>query len=190
MGTVVMGKVESGSVREGDSLVVMPNKASVKVLAVYCDEDKVRCAGPGENLRVRLSGIEEEDILSGFVLSSVAKPIAAVTEFTAQLQILELLENAIFTAGYKAVLHIHAVVEECEIVELLQQIDPKTKKPMKKKVLFVKNGAVVVCRVQVNNLICVENFSDFPQLGRFTLRTEGKTIAVGKVTGLPSSSSA
>lgn len=47
-------------------------------------------------------------------------------------------------------MHIHAVVEECEIVELLKQIDPKTKKPMKKKVLFVKNGAVVLCRIQVS----------------------------------------
>ncbi|GMI96361.1 hypothetical protein like AT1G18070 [Hibiscus trionum] len=190
MGTVVMGKVESGSICEGDSLLVMPNKAQVKVLAVYCDENKVRRAGPGENLRVRLSGIEEEDILTGFVLTSIVKSIPAVTEFTAQLQILELLDNAIFTAGYKAVLHIHSVVEECEIVKLLQQIDPKTKKPMKKKVLFVKNGAVVVCRIQVNSMICIEKFSDFPQLGRFTLRTEGKTVAVGKVTDLSSSSSA
>ena len=46
-------------------------------------------------------------------------------------------------------MHIHAIVEECEIVELMQQIDPKTKKLMKKKPLFVKNGAVVVCRIQV-----------------------------------------
>lgn len=53
-------------------------------------------------------------------------------------------------------LHIHSVVEECEIVKLLHQIDPKTRKPMvdpktkrPKKVLFVKNAAVVVCRVQV-----------------------------------------
>ncbi|GLT87685.1 hypothetical protein SLE2022_057520 [Rubroshorea leprosula] len=167
MGTVVMGKVESATVREGDSLLVMPNKAQVKVLAIYCDEDEATHAGPSENL--------------------VAKPIPTVTEFTAQLQILELLDNAIFTAGYKAVLHIHSVVEECEIVELLQQIDPKTKKPMKKRVLFVKNGAVVVCCVQVNNLICVERFSDFAQLGRFTLRTE---VAVGKVMDIPSSASA
>ncbi|KAJ6360512.1 hypothetical protein OIU77_004512 [Salix suchowensis] len=188
MGTVVMGKVESGSVTEGDSLLVMPNKTQVKVLAVYCDENKARYAGPGENVRIRLSGIDDEDILSGFVLSSIARPIAAVNEFDAQLQILELLDNAIFTAGYKAVLHIHSVVEECEIVQLLQQIDPKTRKPMKKKVLFVKNGAIVVCRVQVNNLICVEKFSDFTQLGRFTLRTEGKTVAVGKVMELPSGS--
>uniref|UniRef100_A0A6N2ML25 Tr-type G domain-containing protein n=1 Tax=Salix viminalis TaxID=40686 RepID=A0A6N2ML25_SALVM len=152
MGTVVMGKVESGSVKEGDTLLVMPNKTQVKVLAVYCDENKVRRAGPGENVRVRLSGIDDEDILSGFVLSSVARPIHAVAEFDAQLQILELLDNAIFTAGYKAVLHIHSVVEECEIVQLLQQIDPKTRKPLKKKVLFVKNGAIVVCRVQEKQL--------------------------------------
>ncbi|XP_009117628.1 eukaryotic peptide chain release factor GTP-binding subunit ERF3A [Brassica rapa] len=184
MGTVVMGKVESGSIREGDSLVIMPNKEPVKVVAIYCDEDKVKRAGPGENLRVRITGIEDEDILSGFVLSSAVKPVPAVTEFVAQLQILELLDNAIFTAGYKAILHIHAVVEECEIIELISQIDMKTRKPMKKKILFVKNGAAVICRIQVTNSICVEKFSDFPQLGRFTLRTEGKTVAVGKVTAL------
>ncbi|GKV02498.1 hypothetical protein SLEP1_g14931 [Rubroshorea leprosula] len=73
MGTVIIGKVESGTMREGDSLLVMPNKAQVKVLAIYCDEDKAAHAGPGENLRVKLSGIEEEDILSGFVLRCVAK---------------------------------------------------------------------------------------------------------------------
>lgn len=192
MGTVVMGKIESGTISEGDNLVVMPNKANVKVISVYCDEDKVRSAAPGENVRVKLSGIEEEDIAAGFVLSNVGNPVGAVSEFNAQLQILELLDNAIFTAGYKAVLHIHSVVEECEIVELIEEIDlkrkkesdPKKKKP-KRKPLFVKNGAVVVCRVQVSNLICIENFSDSPQLGRFTLRTEGKTIAVGKVVAVP-----
>ncbi|XP_024641755.1 eukaryotic peptide chain release factor GTP-binding subunit ERF3A isoform X2 [Medicago truncatula] len=181
MGTVVMGKVESGSIREGDSLLIMPNRDQVKVVAIYIDETRVKRAGPGENLRVRVSGVEEEDISAGFVLSSTANPIPAVTEFVAQLQILELLDNAIFTAGYKAILHVHSVVEECEVIELISQIDPKTRKPMKKKVLFVKNGAGVVCRIQVNNSICIEKFSDFPQLGRFTLRTEGKTVAVGRI---------
>ena len=65
------------------------------------------------------------------------------------------MKKAIFTAGYNAVLHIHSVVEECEIVELIEEIDTKRKKddPKKKKAkrkpLFVKNGAVVVCCVQV-----------------------------------------
>ncbi|RID51797.1 hypothetical protein BRARA_H02439 [Brassica rapa] len=190
MGTVVMGKVESGSIKEGDSLIIMPNKEPVKVVAIYCDEDKVKRAGPGENLRVRITGIEDEDILSGFVLSSTVKPVPAVTEFVAQLQIIGLPEKAVLTAGYKAILHIHAVVEECEIMELISEIDMETREPMKnKRVRFVKNGAGVVCRIQVTNSICVEKFSDFPQLGRFTLRTEGKTVAVGKVTALSGASS-
>ncbi|KAJ4910626.1 Translation elongation factor EF1A/initiation factor IF2gamma family protein [Raphanus sativus] len=189
MGTVVMGKVESGSIREGDSLIVMPNKEHVKVVAIYCDEDKVKRAGPGENLTVRITGIEDEDILAGFVLSSTVKPVPAVTGFVAQLHILGLPDKAIFSAGYKAILHIHAVVEECEIIELISQIDMNTRKPMKKtKIRNVNNGAAVVCHIQVSNSICVEKFSNFPQLGRFTLRTEGKTIAVGKVTALSGAS--
>ena len=48
-------------------------QAHVKVIALYCDENKVRRAGPGENVRIRISGIEEEEIIAGFVLSSVGK---------------------------------------------------------------------------------------------------------------------
>lgn len=56
-------------------------QAHVKVVAVFCDEDKVRRAGPGENVRVRLSGIEEEEIISGFVLSSVGKVFSFLVPF-------------------------------------------------------------------------------------------------------------
>ncbi|KAK8966862.1 hypothetical protein KSP40_PGU022566 [Platanthera guangdongensis] len=76
MGIVLMGKIESGTIHEGDSLLIMPNKTQVKVLAIYCDENKKRRAGPGENVRVKVSGVEEEDILSGFVLSSVGFPVS------------------------------------------------------------------------------------------------------------------
>ncbi|GKD32084.1 translation elongation factor EF1A/initiation factor IF2gamma family protein isoform 4, partial [Tanacetum coccineum] len=69
LGTLIMGTVESGSVHEDDNLLVMPNK--VRVLAIYCNEARVRSARPGENLRVRVSRIEVEDIRSGFVLSSI-----------------------------------------------------------------------------------------------------------------------
>lgn len=49
--------------------IVCNMQVNVKVLAVMCDENKVRKAGPGENVRVKLSGVEEDDISAGFVLS-------------------------------------------------------------------------------------------------------------------------
>mmetsp|Transcript_6753 Transcript_6753/g.23578 ORF Transcript_6753/g.23578 Transcript_6753/m.23578 type:complete len:492 (+) Transcript_6753:440-1915(+) len=186
MGTILMGKSEAGSVKKGDSLIVMPNKVPVKVVSVYRDETECNACRPGENVRIRVTGIEEEEVSTGFVLCSAVKPVPAVTVLDAQLAVLELLEHkAIFTAGYTAVMHVHSVVEECEVVKLIAQIDPKTKEPIKKRCTFVKSGTIVNCRIRVEQAICVELFSDYPQMGRFTLRDEGKTIAIGKITRLP-----
>ena len=184
MGTVVMGKSEAGLVRKGDSLVVMPNKVPVKVTAIWRDEEEVNAARPGENLRLRLSGIEEDEISAGFVVCSKFNPVPVVTQFEAQIAILELLEHKpILTGGYKAVLHLHSVVEECEVTKLIAVVDPKTKEKTKAK--FAKSGAICIARIAVEKSICAEAFDKVPQLGRFTLRDEGRTIAIGKITKVP-----
>ncbi|GLI61736.1 hypothetical protein VaNZ11_004162 [Volvox africanus] len=184
MGTIVMGKSEAGFVRVGDVLQVMPNKLRVKVDVVFRDEKETQSARSGENLRLRISGADEADISPGFVLSSVKNPVPVVTQFEAQLVIVELLEhNPIFTVGYKSVLHIHTACEECEVSKLVAEIDPKTKE--QKKVKYIKSGGICICRITVDKAICIESFSDVPSLGRFTLRDEGRTIAIGKVVKLP-----
>lgn len=188
MGTVVMGKSEAGLVRKGDSLMMMPNRVPVKVSTLWRDDEEVAAAKPGENLRLRLSGIEEDEIQSGFVLCDRWKLVPVVTQFEAQVAILDLLEHKpILTGGYKAVLHVHSVVEECEITKLVAVIDPKTKE--KKKTKFVKSGAICIARISCEKSVCVEAFDAVPQLGRFTLRDEGRTIAIGKILRVPKKSS-
>lgn len=189
MGAIAMGKSEAGIVRKGDKLFLMPNKVPVTVTTIYRDDNEVQAAKGGENLRLRLGGVDEDEVSPGFVLCSRHLPVPAVTYFDAQLHLLDLLEHkSLFSAGYKAILHIHAAVEECEITALLAQIDPKTKQ--KKKVKFVKGNTLAMARIQVEKLICVEKFENVPQLGRFTLRDEGRTIAVGKIERLPKSAKA
>lgn len=179
---IVMGKTEAGMVRRGDSLLVMPNRTLVKVSGIFRDADEIAAARPGENIRLRLTGVEEEEVSAGFVLCSALHPVPVVVEFDALLSVLELLEHkSIFTAGYKAVLHIHTATEECEVTMLHYQLDPKTKLPIKKKCLFLKSGSIALVRIQLAGTLCLERFKDYPQLGRFTLRDEGRTIAIGKV---------
>ncbi len=79
-------------------------------------------------------------------------------------------------------------MEEAEVTKLLSAIDPKTRE--EKKVKFVKVGAVCRCRITVDKGICIETFEALASMGRFTLRDEGRTIAIGKVIKLPKSASA
>lgn len=115
MGTIVVGKIESGHMRKDDKLILMPNKDQVEIAAIYTEtEDEVSSAICGDNVRLRLRGVDDEDISPGFVLSTPSKPIHAVRQFEAQLAILE--HKSIICAGYSAVMHVHTLSEEVTLV--------------------------------------------------------------------------
>jgi peptide chain release factor subunit 3 len=156
MGTIVVGKLESGRLRKGDSLLMMPNHVTVEVAAIYNElEEEVLSAFSGDNVRIRLRGVDDEDISPGFVLTSVGKPVHAVKQFIAQLAILE--HKNIICAGYSAVMHVHTLAEEISLLvrttsisigtvfdcyrqELLHYLDKKTGKRSKKPPQFAKKG--------------------------------------------------
>ncbi|KAI9190494.1 translation termination factor GTPase eRF3 [Blastocladiella emersonii ATCC 22665] len=182
MGTIVMGKLEAGRIMKGQQVMVVPNNIKGEVLTVMIDEDEVTAAQAGDNVNVKLKGIEEEDIVNGAVLCSAAKPVTAVTTFEAQLLILE--SKTIIAAGYEAVLHIHNAIEDVVLDCLLHTVDKKTGKRTKKPPQFVKKGSMCIARLACSRPVVLDTFKNNPQLGRFTLRCESVTIAMGKVTKL------
>ncbi|KAH9853652.1 eukaryotic polypeptide chain release factor 3, partial [Lenzites betulinus] len=183
MGTIVVGKIESGHMHKGDTLLLMPNKNLVEVSAVYNEmEDEVEYGMCGDNVRIRLRGVDDEEISPGFVLTSPSHPIHAVRQFEAQLAILD--HKSIICAGYSAVMHCHTLSEEVTLASLLHYFDKATGRKSKKPPQFAKRGQKIVALIETTEPVCVERFVDYPQLGRFTLRDEGKTIAIGKITKL------
>uniref|UniRef100_A0A665U8A5 Tr-type G domain-containing protein n=1 Tax=Echeneis naucrates TaxID=173247 RepID=A0A665U8A5_ECHNA len=182
MGTVILGKLESGSISKAQQLVMMPNRHTVEVLSLLSDDVETDDAGPGENLKLRLKGIEEEEILPGFILCSPDNLCHSGRTFDAQIVIIE--HKSIICPGYNAVLHIHTCIEEVQITALICLVDKKTGEKSKTRPRFVKQDQVCIARLRAAGVICLETFKDFPQMGRFTLRDEGKTIAIGKVLKL------
>ncbi|XP_018013254.1 eukaryotic peptide chain release factor GTP-binding subunit ERF3A [Hyalella azteca] len=178
-GTIVLGKVESGSCRKNDSLILMPNKSPVTLDVLWRDDDEVNVVTCGENVKAKLRGVEETDIAPGFVLCDPLNPCKTGRIFDGQVVILE--HKSIICAGYSAVCHIHSVAEEVTVKMLICTVDKKTNKPQKVGPRFVKQDQIAIMRFETSGVICMESFKDHPQLGRFTLRDEGKTIAIGKV---------
>jgi peptide chain release factor subunit 3 len=178
----VLGKLESGTLVKDTKLLMMPNRIEVQCVGISVDDTEVDVAKPGENVLVKIKGIEEEDVQEGFVLSYPDRPCRRAAVFEGQVALLELLEHKpIMTVGYSAILHVHALAVECTITHLVNEIDRKTGEPSKTKPRFLKAGAFGNIRIRLEQSIAVEAFKDHQALGRFTLRDEGKTIAIGKV---------
>jgi len=192
--TMAIGKVEQGTVRPGMKCIVMPEgkKCTVVTVRMKCDpkaenDEEMQFASCGENVTLKVHGITEDELKKGYVLCAAVNPIPVVSYFKAQMQILELPEERpVLTAGYKCVIHLHVAAEECEINKLIESIDPKKKPPVKtQKPQFVREGMVVTCSIVLARPTSLDTFANTQQVGRFTLRDETKTIAIGKVLGLP-----
>lgn len=187
-GTVAMGKVESGILYEGQSIVIMPLREACKIDKLFLDDEtEIAVAKPGENVRIRLKGITDDDVMKGYVLCEPSAPVHAVTRFQAQLMLSNLDHKGLFTAGYKAVMHVHTADEEVVCERITAELHKKTGEVKTKNPRFVRDGAICTCVLGLTRKTCLEKYDDLQQLGRFTLRDEGRTIAVGKIVGLPRS---
>lgn len=180
MGTIVEGKIESGHIKKGHSTLLMPNKITVEIQNIYNEtESEVDMAVCGEQVKLRIKGVEEEDISPGFVLTSPKNPIKNVTKFVAQLAIVEL--KSIMSAGFSCVMHVHTAIEEVQVTKLLHKLEKGTNRKSKKPPAFAKKGMKIIAVLEAEAPVCVETYQDYPQLGRFTLRDQGATIAIGKI---------
>jgi hypothetical protein len=108
-----------------------------------------------------------------------------VTEiFEAEIDVLDLLEyKPIISRGYNCVMHIHTWADEITIKDIVKsiEVDKQGKEVVKDKPQFAKGQTKIICRIAPRTQVSLEKFETINQLGRFTLRDEGKTIAVGKV---------
>ncbi|PYI12735.1 hypothetical protein BO78DRAFT_392539 [Aspergillus sclerotiicarbonarius CBS 121057] len=186
MGTMVEGRIESGVIKKNGTCIMMPNRTKVEIAALYGEtEDEIATGTCGDQVRMRLRGVEEEDILPGFVLCSPKRPVNCVKAFEAKIRILDL--KSILTAGYNCVMHVHSAVEEVTISTLLHKCEPGTGRRSKRPPPFASKGQTIIARMEVTSTagaVCVERFEDYNQMGRFTLRDQGQTVAIGMITKL------
>lgn len=179
-GCVILGKVEAGTIRIGDDILIAPTRKIAKVDAIYVEEKKVRFAKPGENILIKIA-VNVEDVQRGFVLCHPLSPCRAVREVKVQLAMVDLLEHRpLFTQGYECVMHIHTVEIECVCTRLVCVI--VNQKPA--RLPFAKQGQMCEAILSFPSSTCVEMYSALPALGRLTLRDEGQTIAIGKIVDL------
>lgn len=179
IGTVPVGRVETGKMRPGDKVIFMPAKAVGEVKSIEMHHQEIKEALPGDNIGWNVRGVEKKDIRRGDVCGHTDKPPMVADEFTAQIVVLQ--HPSAIAPGYTPVIHCHTAQVAGTITAILKKLDPKTGQVVAEKPDFIKAGDAAVVIIKPTKPLCIEKVKEIPQLGRFAIRDMGMTIAAGMV---------
>jgi elongation factor 1-alpha len=179
VGTVPVGKVETGVLKPGQNIIIMPNGVKGEIRTIETHHTQIPEAGPGDNIGFSVKGISRSDVRRGDVIGTLDNPPTVAKEFIGQ--IIVIYHPTAIAAGYTPVLHSHTLTMATTFVELINKLDPRTGQVVEEKPSFIKSGDGALVRFRPLRPISIEQYSDFPQLGRFAVRDMGTTIAAGIV---------
>lgn len=181
IGVVPVGRVETGVMKVGDKIIVVPGREGKgiegEVKTIEMHHEQVQMAEPGDNIGFNVRGIAKKDIARGDVLGHTDKPPTVVTEFTAQIVVLN--HPTVLTVGYTPVFHIHTNQIACQIIEIVKKIDPATGQVIAEHPDFIKNGDAAIVKIKPTKPIVMEKQSEIPHMARFAIRDAGATVAAG-----------
>jgi len=180
IGTVPVGRVETGIIKPGMVITFAPAMISTEVKSVEMHHESLTEANPGDNVGFNVKNIAVKDLRRGYVASdSKNQPAAEAANFTAQVIVLN--HPGKICAGYSPVLDCHTAHIACKFQELLQKVDRRTGKETEKLPEYVKSQEAAIVKLVPSKPMCVEKFSEYAPLGRFAVRDMRQTVAVGVI---------
>ncbi len=178
IGTVPVGRVETGIIKIGDKVVFQPADKQGEVKSIEMHHENMSSAEPGDNIGFNVRGIAKNDIKRGDVCGPASNPPTVVKSFTAQVVVLN--HPSVIANGYKPVFHIHTTQIACRFEHIIKTLNPKDGTTLKENPDFIKTGDIAIVKVVPDRPFVIEKVSDIPQLGRFAIRDMGQTVAAGQ----------
>merc|ERR1711871_1017729 len=186
IGTVPVGRVETGLIKPGMVVTFAPVNVTTEVKSVEMHHESLPEAGPGDNVGFNVKNVSVKDIRRGNVASdSKNDPAKEAKTFNAQVIVLN--HPGEIGNGYSPVLDCHTAHIACKFTELLEKIDRRSGKKMEDFPKKVKSGDAAIAKMTPSKPMCVEAFSAYPPLGRFAVRDMRQTVAVGVIKAVEKS---
>ncbi|HMK58110.1 MAG TPA: translation elongation factor EF-1 subunit alpha, partial [Nitrososphaeraceae archaeon] len=182
VGTVPVGRVETGVLKANEKVIVMPSGVTGEVKSIETHHTQMESAEAGDNIGFNLRGVDKKSIHRGDVIGPVNNPPAVAKEFEAQIIVIH--HPTAMAPGYTPVLHAHTAQVAATLSEFIAKIDPKTGGATEDKPKFLKTGDAAIVRIRPVRPLAIETFKEFPEIGRFALRDMGTTIAAGVVKAI------
>jgi len=173
---IIVGKVESGTLRKGDNILILPSGRETKVKSIEEYQKQSKKAEAGKSI-----GITTEDALSierGNVI--IHKDDSALITNKIKAHVFWMNKKPLH-GGEKILFRCATQEVMCEVKKIIKVVDSSSFNLLGENVEKIKNMEVADIIIKTENPIVVENFNDVRELGRFILqRTD--TCAGGIIT--------
>jgi elongation factor 1-alpha len=180
IGTVPVGRVETGILKPGMVVTFAPVGLETEVKSVEMHHEALAEAEPGDNVGFNVKNVSVKELRRGFVCGDVKNdPPKGCENFTAQVIIMN--HPGQIANGYSPVLDCHTAHIACRFANITEKMDRRSGKVMEENPKFVKAGDACMVVLEPTKPMCVEAFSDYPPLGRFAVRDMRQTVAVGVI---------
>jgi len=180
IGTVPVGRVETGIIKPGMVVTFAPVMLTTEVKSVEMHHEALVEAVPGDNVGFNVKNVSVKELRRGYVAGdSKDNPPKATEEFTAQVIVLN--HPGQISGGYTPVLDCHTAHIACKFKEIKEKCDRRSGKKIEDNPKAIKSGDAAIIDLVPSKPMCVETFTDFPPLGRFAVRDMRQTVAVGVI---------
>jgi len=177
VGTVPVGRIETGVVKKGENVIFEPAGVSGEVKSIEMHHEMFDSAEPGDNIGFNVRGVGKNDIRRGDVAGHVDNAPTVAKEFDAQIVVLQ--HPGVITVGYTPVFHCHTSQVACTFLELNKKLNPATGQVEEENPDFLKTGNAAIVKIKPTKPMVVEDAKVIPQMGRFAIRDMGQTVAAG-----------
>merc|ERR1712005_99963 len=180
IGTVPVGRVETGIIKAGMVVTFAPAGVTTEVKSVEMHHAQIPEGVPGDNVGFNVKNVSVKDIRRGNVCSdSKNDPAAESKSFNAQVIVLN--HPGEIQKGYTPVLDCHTAHIACRFDEMIEKIDRRSGKKIEDNPAKIKSGDAAIVKMLPSKPMCVEPFSQYAPLGRFAVRDMRQTVAVGVI---------
>ncbi|MFH1649896.1 MAG: translation elongation factor EF-1 subunit alpha [Candidatus Woesearchaeota archaeon] len=181
IGVVPVGKIETGVMKVGQKVIATPGREGKgvpgEVKTIEMHHTQMQEAKPGDNVGISVRGFGKKDIARGDVIGPSDSPPTVVTEFTAQIVVLN--HPSVITVGYTPVFHVHTAQVACQFMAIEKKLNPATGEVLQENPDFIKNGDAAIVKLKPVQPLVIEKQKDIPHMARFAVRDSGATVAAG-----------
>jgi len=175
--SIIVGRIESGSLKKGEEIVILPEGENNKIKTIETIGPKKDFVKKGESIGITLEKTTNQKI--GSIICKKDNLPLITKEFKAKIF---WMSDKSLNLNEEVTIKCATQESKCKISEISKKIDSSTLRVLEEKSNKLNETEVGEVVINTNKDLVIENFEDIPELGRFVIKRDSDIVGAGVIS--------